>query len=183
MLPPPPVPELELLLLPQPAAVIASARSPTTPAAARASFTFLIISPLSTEEVEMNSYSMSPPLVKGLPASTRAACVASCDSTSSPTLPSRSSASRGPPHSEAVDALVPDLRLDRLAGLVQVLRHLRKPERLPAEVGGDDRLRDEADLLAVDPERRAAGFVTAALERDTREAKPRPVLVSGECVA
>src|SRR5947207_13851225 len=75
---------------------------------------------------------------------------------------------------------VSDLRLDRLPGCVQILRDLRQPERLPAEVRGGDGLCDEADLLAVDAERSAARLVASALEDDARQAKPCLLLVARE---
>src|SRR4051794_41831810 len=79
---------------------------------------------------------------------------------------------------------VADARRDRSAGrLRELLRHLREPERLAAEMGRDDRLRDEADLGAVDRELRAARVVAARLEHAARQPQPRPVAVALEAGA
>jgi hypothetical protein len=46
--------------------------------------------------------------------------------------------------------LVPDLHLDRLAGIPQILADLRESQRLAVQIRRLDGLRDEADLLAPD---------------------------------
>src|SRR5207249_5924761 len=76
---------------------------------------------------------------------------------------------------------VADARRDtRAYRLRELLRDLCEPEGLAGEIGRNDRLRHEADLGAVDRERRAARVVAARLEHDARQPQRRPVAVALE---
>src|SRR3954454_20945758 len=80
----------------------------------------------------------------------------------------------------AADLLFTDHDVDRLADVAEVLANLRKPERLPVQVGRLDRLCDETNLFAVHRDDSARGLVAPALEHHAREAKLRRILVPGE---
>jgi len=83
----------------------------------------------------------------------------------------------------ALDVLVADPCRHLRAGHVQALADLRKPERAAVEERRLDRLRDEADLLAVDGERSAARRVSPALEPHAREPQHGRVPVTQDALA
>src|SRR5258708_36856640 len=87
-------------------------------------------------------------------------------------------------HDLALHVVAADARRDpRANGLRDALRHLRQAERLAAEQRRDDRLRHEADVVAVDRKPCAARVVAAGFERDTRQTQRRRVAVALEALA